>query len=276
MSRLPDFVIIGAMKAGTTTLFDRLGQVPGVTLPQVKEPHFFSDDDRWGRGVDWYQTLFEGCDGVTGEASASYSDASDADNVVDRMHQIVPKARIVFALRDPLARMRSHYRHQVLRSRERRPFDIAISDPSSGYVTRSLYGATLTSYRRKFDPEQIHLYRLEDLDNPNTGTWDRILDHLGLDPAPMPIERRNESALRPQFTPALLWLWERNLLPSRGLPTTLRRIGKRVLTRRPDARSRLLVSADAPVGDRILELLRSDQAVLEGLCDGSSVVSHEP
>ena len=275
MSRLPDFVIIGAMKAGTTTLFNRLGQVPGVTLPAVKEPHFFSDDERWARGVDWYQALFEGCDGVTGEASASYSDAANADVVVDRMHQIVPGARILFALRDPVARMRSHFRHEVLRTRERRSFEIAISDPSSVYVTRSLYGATLAAYRRRFTSEQIRVYRLEDLDTPNTGTWDRILGHLGLASSPMPIERRNESALRPQFTPALLWLWERNLLPSRGLPAPLRRVGKRILTRRPDARSRLLDSADAAVGDRIMELLRSDQTVLEGLCDGSSVVSHE-
>lgn len=275
MPRLPDFVIIGAMKAGTTTLFERLGHVPGVTLPTTKEPHFFSDDDKWSRGVEWYQSMFEGCDGVTGEASVSYSDAANVDVVVDRMSRVLPEARILFAVRDPLARMRSHYHHEVLRTRETRPFSEAIADPATSFVTRSLYGATLAAYLKRFEPGQILVYRLEDLDNPTTGTWQRILGHLGLESAPMPTDRRNESAVRPQFTPALLWLWERRLLPTGRFPAPLRRLGKRVLTRQSDARSDLLSSAASPVPRELLDLLQSDQARLASMWGGSQVVSHE-
>lgn len=273
--RLPDFVIIGAMKAGTTTVFDRLGQVNGVTLPATKEPHFFSNDQRWTRGLAWYMSLFDGCAGVTGEASVSYSDAATVEVVVDRMHRVLPEARILFALRDPMARMRSHYHHEVLRTRETRPFSLAVADPSKSFVTRSLYGATLAAYLQRFDPGQILVYRLEDLDDPGTGTWQRILAHLALEPAPMPRGRRNESAARPQYTPALLWLWERNLLPTRRFPASLRSLGKRLLTRPADARSDLLASANSPVPTEVIDLLRSDQEKLARLWDGSSVVSYE-
>ncbi len=275
MPRLPDFVIIGAMKAGTTTVFERLGQVPGVTLPVTKEPHFFSNDKVWNRGVEWYMSLFEGCAGVTGEASASYSDAATVDLVVDRMWRVLPETRILFAVRDPMARMRSHYHHEVLRTRETRPFSVAIADPSTSFVTRSLYGATLAAYLQRFDPGQILVYRLEDLDDPGTGTWQRILDHLALESAPMPTDRRNESAVRPQYTPALLWLWERNLLPTRPVPASVRRLGKRMLTRHSDARSDLLASAESPVPRELIDLLQSDQERLARLWGGSSVVSYE-
>ena len=91
MARLPDFVLIGAMKAGTTTLFRRLASVPGITLPDTKEPHFFSSEQTWSRGLDWYCSLFDGCDGITGEASASYSDAATSGLVSERIRGGHPK-----------------------------------------------------------------------------------------------------------------------------------------------------------------------------------------
>jgi hypothetical protein len=275
MSRLPDFVLIGAMKAGTTTLFNRLGRVTGFTLPDVKEPHFFSNDERWALGVGWYQSLFEGCSGITGEASVSYSDAAIARTVSERMADVMPQVRIVYALRDPVERMRSHYRHQVLRARESRPFHIAASDPSSEYVTRSLYGSTLKSYNVAFPAQQILLFRLEDLDSPGSGAWERILAHLGAEPAPMPDDRYNESSEKRQFTRPLLWLWERNLIPSRMAPAPIRRLGKSVLTRRRDNKSGLLASAESPVPEPIREILRADQNVLHGMGGNFRISWHD-
>lgn len=274
MARLPDFVIIGAMKAGTTTLFNRLGEVPGVSLPRVKEPHFFSKDRQWARGLGWYESIFEGCEGVTGEASASYSDAATVEIVVERMWDVIPRGRLLFSLRHPVERMRSHYRHEVLRARESRPFQAAISDTSSGYLTRSLYGEVLEAYLNKFPERQILLLRLEDLDAAS-GAWERILTHLGLAYTPMRSLRHNRSAQKRQFTPALLWLWERNLIPSKRVPARIRRAGKSILTRDASSRSELLEGAGVPVDAEVLDAIRSDQTLLRGLVTDPSLVLHD-
>lgn len=150
MGRKPDFVLIGAMKAGTTTLFRRLGEVAGIDLPQAKEPHFFSDEQKWARGPDAYFTIFSNCAGITGEASAGYSDPLVAEVVAERLSSLIPEVRLLYALRHPVERMRSHYRHQVLRARELRDFGAAVQDPESDYVRRSLYGRVLEIYLRHF------------------------------------------------------------------------------------------------------------------------------
>lgn len=65
MTRLPDFIIIGAMKCATSTLHDQLARQPGLFMSTPKEPNFFSDDEQWGRGLDWYGSLFEAVPGDT-------------------------------------------------------------------------------------------------------------------------------------------------------------------------------------------------------------------
>lgn len=271
MGSLPHFIIIGAMKAGTTTLFDRLGQVPGVTLPEVKEPHFFSSEDRWGRGVDWYRSLFEGRPGLTGEASADYADANTAALTASRIYSVVPAARLIYALRDPVDRIRSHYRHEVLRAREKRTFLQALADPGNEYLAKSRYGAVLAAFRVVFPPDQILVYRLEDLD-ADIGVWGRILDHLGLEPVPMPLTHSNVTEGKAQFTSVFRWLWERDLIPKRGGPAALRRLGRPLLIRSPTHRRELFDSASEPVDDRTLEVLQADQSLLFELLGGASGV----
>lgn len=262
MPRLPDFIIIGAMKAGTTTLFRRLGEVDGIELPEIKEPHFFSDDDRWALGRTWYQGLFDGCTGVTGEASASYSNSDHAQWTAERMATVVPNARILYAIRDPVGRMRSHYRHQVLRARETRPFGAAVSAPNNEYLACSLYGAVLQAYRNSFPAEQILAYRLEDLDDPTSRTWTKILSHIGSDPAPMVHDRHNVSTEKRQFTRPLLWLWERGLEPEKYFPTSVRKLGKKLLTRRASPERGPLATSDEPVPESVLARLHADARLL--------------
>lgn len=265
MGRKPDFVLIGAMKAGTTTLFRRLGQLETVDLPESKEPHFFSDEQKWAKGPNAYFAIFDGLSGITGEASAGYSDPAVAALVAERMASLIPDVRLLYSLRQPVDRMRSHYRHQVLRAREQRSFAAAVEDPASDYVRRSLYGQVLDTYLRQFQREQFLVYRLEELDEPESTTWSRILRHIHAPPAPMPSDRYYESSQRSQFTPVLLWLWRRKLLPSTSMPPLVRRLGKRLLTRPADHRSDLLDTAQASPPDHIIELLRRDQGLLESL-----------
>src|SRR4051812_39114595 len=96
--RLPDFVVIGAMKSGTTSLYHWLAQHPSVRLPRAKEPHFFSREERWSRGVDWYRGLFAEAshDHVTGEFSTSYTAPHFSGVAADRMARVLPSAQLVY------------------------------------------------------------------------------------------------------------------------------------------------------------------------------------
>lgn len=259
--RRPDFLIIGAMKAGTTTLFNRLATVPGVSLPAVKEPAFFSE--RWSEGSHWYSELFATCDGITGEASAGYADAAYIEPVAQRIHSLLPDVRLIYVLRHPVERIRSHYRHEVLRSRERREFTVAVGDSTSSYVTRSLYGKVTQELLRNFDPDQLLIMRSESLDDE--ASWQRVLSHIGASSAPLPDLSSNVSADKAQFTPLLLWLWERNLLPKKDGPVVLRRFGRALLTRSGTEASGLLESVNDPVSPGLQQSLDEDQALLRSL-----------
>jgi hypothetical protein len=149
-ARLPDFLIIGAMKAGTTTLFRWLGEHPACQLPADKEPHFFSRDDHYARGVGAYTALFEGIPRrlLTGEASVGYSRPEYAQVSAARITALLPGAKLIFLARDPLARTRSHYLHELKRGREKRTFAAAVADASSPYVHASRYSRCLKPYSR--------------------------------------------------------------------------------------------------------------------------------
>ena len=121
--RLPDFLIIGAPRSGTSSLARYLRAHPEVFLARPKELHFF--DREFHRGLDWYRERFAGVDGerVVGEATPSYLYRAEA---VERMAAAVPSARLIAMLRDPVARAYSHYWMERMRGRERRSFAEAV------------------------------------------------------------------------------------------------------------------------------------------------------
>lgn len=120
---LPDFLIIGAMKSGTTSLFRYLTQHPGIASPRVKEVHFFDIPKNYHRGEDWYRVHFPslkhmqrtsqkiGYPAQTGEATPAMLINSYAVNA----SSTVPHARLIMVLRDPVERAYSHYQHQKRR-----------------------------------------------------------------------------------------------------------------------------------------------------------------
>jgi hypothetical protein len=259
-SRLPDFVIIGAMKCGTTSLFRWLEEQPEVRLPEIKEPHFFSRNDRWDRGLDWYRSLFADADAdaLTGEASASYTDPRFSPLAADRMARIVPRARLIFLVRDPVERIRSHYRHEVQRSRERRPLVEALEDPENPYLRSSLYHRALAPYLDRFPREQVLVARLEDLIAGSA--WDDVLAHLGLSRRPRPEEPHNVTGEKAGFTRPMLRLWESGLGRRLGsMPKPLRDMGKRLLLRRSSRYDEMLRGSLATIPEALLQPIWLDE-----------------
>lgn len=113
-SRLPHFIIIGAMKAATSTLQEQLARQPGIFMSDPKEPNFFSDDDQYSKGLAWYEELFAGAhDGdLRGEASTHYTKLPTHPKSLERMCERLPYVRLVYVMRHPVDRLVSHYIHE--------------------------------------------------------------------------------------------------------------------------------------------------------------------
>lgn len=112
--RLPDFVIIGAMKSATSSLYDQLSGQTGIFMCTPKEPNFFSDDEQYANGMSWYTNLFaNGGDGsLLGEASTHYTKLPTHPKTVQRLKEHLPDARFIYVMRHPVNRLVSHYIHE--------------------------------------------------------------------------------------------------------------------------------------------------------------------
>lgn len=265
-SRLPDFIIIGSMKSGTTSLFEWLGALEPVYTAPTKEPHFFSREERWSRGIGWYRSLFSAAppESLIGEASVSYTDPALAPVAAKRMAGVMPQARLIFVIRHPIDRMRSHYRHQVQRSRERRSFEVALADPDNPYLRLSCYYRALSPFWEHFPAEQILTIRMEDLVGDPHPAWWSVLTHLGLSETKRPDGIYNVTAAKSGFRSPLLWLWERGLdRPLRRLPAPLRGLGRTLLMQSGPEYEALLASSLSQIPAETMRILQSDNRHLE-------------
>ena len=264
--RLPDFIIIGAAKSGTTSLFKWLSEQPEIRAPEVKEPDFFAHDRVWQRGPEWYGSLFAhaGPEFVTGEASTSYTELRYAATAAERMAETVPHVKVVYVLRHPLDRLRSHYRHEIQKGRERRPLAEALAEDGNEYVGSSRYFTCLEPYTRVFPREQICVVRFEDMVTEPAPAWFAILSHLGLSDRPVPGSVWNVTADKPGYSRATLKLYEKGLLrPVKHLPGPVRRLGKALLTRNGSKYADQLDRSSAHIPDEFEGQIWGDVAQLE-------------
>jgi Sulfotransferase domain len=199
---LPDFLIIGAQKAGTTALYAYLRWHPDVTGPSFKEVSFF--DRHYARGERWYRAHLPPRRGgkLVGEASPSYLFHPVAPERVVRM---LPGARLIALLRNPVDRAFSHYQHEVALGREPLTFEEAIEcedhrmrgelermlrDPSYfsqawwnyTYLARGRYAEQLERWLARFARTQLLVLFTEELAAGSAGTYRRVLEFLGLEP----------------------------------------------------------------------------------------------
>jgi hypothetical protein len=183
---LPTFAVIGAMKAGTVSLCHYLDDHPSVFVARggrFGEPNFFVTEHNWHRGRGWYESLFDGAGAAAaiGECSPSYTWAHVYRGVPERMARLIPQARLVYVVRDPIARMRSMYMHQVSAGRERRRAEVALLDDR--YLGPSLYGFQLAAFLDHFDRSQVLVIASEVLRERPREALSAVFGHLGVDPA---------------------------------------------------------------------------------------------
>lgn len=205
---LPNFLVIGAMKAGTTSLYHYLRGHPDVFMASIKELDFFAPGGNWGRGLRWYGRHFDGAGSAiaVGEASTAYTKYPVVPQVPERIAEHLPSCRFIYVLRDPIDRIRSHYQHRVAVGTERAPLTEAVFDDPI-YLSCSRYAAQVDRYLRCFPRERLLLITSEDLRASRKVTMRKVYSFLGVDPDVVPpsIDReylRTES--RARYSP-LVW-----------------------------------------------------------------------
>lgn len=180
--RLPTFFVIGASKAGTTALYRYLDLHPQVTMTQPKEPHVMLGPDYRTRAAQ-YEEMFSADRPVRGEASTGYSVYPHNPEVSGNIADLVPDARLIYMVRDPVERTIAHYAQATMVGRELRPIEQAIRarEPDNYYVCASRYWRQLEAYLDHFPGESILVIDSECLRSDRLRTLQRIYSHIGAD-----------------------------------------------------------------------------------------------
>jgi Sulfotransferase family len=282
---LPNFLILGAQKAGTTSLFNYLGQHPEVYPSPIKETHFF---DHGGvrqtyagpvrmpgpkiKSLDEYEGLFDGVrdEKAVGEATPTYL---YLPGVAERIRHHVPEARLIAILRDPAERAYSGYQHAVRSGREPlRSFAAALAEedrrvregwhPIYHYRSRGFYHAQLSRYFALFGHEQVSVYLYDDLSSDPFGMLRGIFRFLGVSDSFTPDTSTRLNVSGVPTNRAVAGLWKR----LGGLPPAVKRVVP--FETRQRTKGRIFVKApplEPAVRRELVEAYREDVLRLEDL-----------
>ncbi len=201
---LPNFIIVGVQKGGTSSLFNYLLQHPNIVPGYKKEVKFF--DGNFHKGIDWYRFNFPMQEQMsdplaqTGEASPSYV---FHPLVPQRIKEALPDVKLVLLLRDPVARAYSHYQGNFRKGQEELSFEEAIEKEESrlegereaiiadqhhpmykylvySYLSRGVYIEQVKNWFDSFPRDQILIQKSEDLFSNPQGVYSRVLAFFGL------------------------------------------------------------------------------------------------
>jgi hypothetical protein len=195
--RLPDFLIIGASKSGTTTLYEYLCRHPQIYMSTPKEPEFFAsvNDKNYAKGINWYASLFSQADPhqVCGEASGRYTNWPQFPQAAERVAQVLPHAKLIYIMRHPVDRAYSLYAQIVKYSQLRQPqskvkktFEQSIepgsySLPGSYLLDSGDYMKQIEQYLRFFPRESFLFLLMEDLAQRPAETLSKVCNFIGVD-----------------------------------------------------------------------------------------------
>ncbi len=248
--RWPDFIIIGAMKAGTTTLYNHLDRHPSINMSNPKEPQYFSRTfDEAGKEA-WYKNLFANAtDGqLCGEASACYTRSPHFGDVAHRLSQKIPQARFLYVIRHPVDRCYSHYRHVMQEWAMNGKASISLEEAVNELpeiLDTSLYLKQLEQYLQHFGRDQIHVLTFDNLTRNAQDTLAEVQRFLCIEESDL---LKDEDTHANQWGDRMARRKTRDLIERvRHLPLLSTIIGLIPKRMRTNARSRLLSPAVAGI-----------------------------
>jgi len=162
VAMLPDFLVIGAMKCGTTTLQAQLAAQEGVFMSTPKEPNYFSDDEIFAQGQGWYEGLFADAPAgaLKGEASTHYTKLPTYPETLARMQALLPAPKLIYMIRNPVARAISHYIHEWSLRSVGDDVERAFRDLSA-FTDYGCYGMQIAPFVEAYGKDRILLTCLE-------------------------------------------------------------------------------------------------------------------
>jgi len=212
MGRIPDFIGLGAQKAGTSWIYSCLCEHPQICMP-IKEIHFFSRQRNWLRGYEWYEDIFAQCpqDAKTGEFSTSYL---TNPIVPERIQQRYPEVKLIASLRNPLDRAYSNYLNDIKSGAVQRhiSFEEALKNHPE-YIEQGRYATQLRQYWQCFSGSQILVLVYEDCLHQPLDFMRSIYSFLGVDSrfVPSMLHQKVNVSNMPRF----VWI-ERSLIRLSG------------------------------------------------------------
>lgn len=221
MNSPPDFVIIGAMKAATSTLHDQLAQQRGIAMSDPKEPCFFSDDEVFARGLEWYGMCFTAAaeGDLRGESSTHYAKLPSLPHAAERLHAHRPDARIVYVLRQPIDRLVSHFMHGWSEGWYGDSIAEAVERDAS-LVDYGRYAMQLRPWLDRFGADRVLLVAYDVLRSRPQEELDRLGRFLGAD---SPLIWRDDLGARNVSTERIRQGWFRRWFVDPAWATALRR-----------------------------------------------------
>ena len=204
--KIPNFIIVGAMKSGTTTLSDMLAKHPEIHIPSA-EAHFFNN--KFEKGVGFYKWMLTqgAAEGVRlfGEKTPTYSYLA---HIPGRIAMICPDAKIIWILRDPVDRTFSNYLHAINAGKEPESFEYALEHEEErlaenvfkGYRRRSIYAEQIRRYLEHFGMDQMFFMSFEDMILPydEDHVLNELFAFLGISPEgySFPVSHKNPTTVR--------------------------------------------------------------------------------
>lgn len=182
--RLPDFIIIGAAKAGTTSLHYYLDQHSQISMSWPKETNHFTRAN-YKSNLEWYKNCFPDRPGLRGEASPTYSHFPACKDVPERICDVLPQVKLIYLVRDPVERAVSNYYHKYFNRTESRNIERAFAEIDSlddPYIAPGRYAMQLERFMSFFPLSQIMIFDNRDLKQARESTVGSVLSFLGVEP----------------------------------------------------------------------------------------------
>jgi hypothetical protein len=180
---LPNLLVIGAPKCGTTSLHYYLGLHPEVYMSAPKELNFFQDPNCLDK-LDLYASLFDQRSPVRGESTANYSRHPMIAGIPERISAALPDVKLIYVVREPVERAVAHYVEAVTTGSERRTFEQAfgdLDDPYNLYLATSRYASQIERFLECFSPDDLLVVDQADLRSRRAETLQRMFRFVGVD-----------------------------------------------------------------------------------------------
>lgn len=168
------------MKCGTSSLHEYLGRHPQIGMSAVKELNYFAGSN-CDKSLEWYKAHFDRSKPIRGESSQNYSKAHDPiyAGAPKRIHSIIPDARLIYLVRDPIERYRSHLVENYIGETKD---SISHNISCDTYVKTGMYHYQLTFFLEFYPVERILVIDADDLRDDRLATMNRVFDFLGVTP----------------------------------------------------------------------------------------------